>query len=277
MGSETESRRAVNVKKRDKKRSGNDRNRYTNKRSFSILLVAFVLLAATILGAVTFDNDSNNNGTGPDESYLAADTSWNGLATPITEGDGTQALPYEISTPGHLKFLSERVMLNDTFWNPSSNPKYYILTEDIVLNDLTYVKVWGEGFAPRNKWIPIGTDLNASSVEAPFYGHFDGNGKVVSGIYISVSGVGGNNQGLFGLVDRGTISNVGIDQSYIRGYTYVGGVVGEIRNNGVISNCYNKGTVVGDRVGGVAGFVDGSSMINCYNTGHIKTVAALGT
>ena len=58
-----------------------------------------------------------------------------------------------------------------------------------------------------------------------------------------------------------------------------GGIVGTL-DNGTITNCYNKGKIVGESyVGGIAGFFIGT-IINCYNTGEIisnSTQTYIGT
>ena len=68
----------------------------------------------------------------------------------------------------------------------------------------------------------------------------------------------------------------GPDSGNIRGYSYVGGVVG--LNRGTVENCYNTGTISSKRntsdVGGVVGCnggtVDnGGTVENCYNTGTV--------
>ncbi len=83
-------------------------------------------------------------------------------------------------------------------------------------------------------------------------------------------------QGLFGYVegqskiDKAIIKNVGIIDSNIQGYEYVGGVVGRANSYSTITNCYNIGDVTGVRsVGGVVGFADYSTITNCYSAGSV--------
>ena len=118
----------------------------------------------------------------------------------------------------------------------------------------------GEGEAPSvQSWTPIGG----------YTGTFDGNGHTVSGMYINNISV--INQGLFGVVSRGgTVQNLGVVNSYVFSYDYVGSVVGY--NIGTVQNCYNTGAVVATStlayVGGVVGENDGTVQ-NCYNTGAV--------
>ncbi len=101
-------------------------------------------------------------------------------------------------------------------------------------------------------WTPIG---NGSY---PFKGTFDGNDCTISGMYVS----GGNYQGLFGSVSGAntgtsdtTIKNVTLVNSYVKGDTYVGGIVGYLLYDTALSSCVVDATVEGTEfVGGVAGY-----------------------
>ena len=106
-----------------------------------------------------------------------------------------------------------------------------------------------------------------------FSGHYDGGEYTISGLYTKS---GYSYQGLFGYVrgqsssTKATIKNIGIIDSNIQGYQYVGGVVGYAYYYSTITNSYNTGTVTGsgNYVGGVVGDADGySAVINCYNIG----------
>ena len=115
-------------------------------------------------------------------------------------------------------------------------------------------------YAPANTWTAIGTESNC------FYGCFDGNGYAVHGIYINTPER--SSKGLFGYNSGGAIiANLGVVESYIYGYAYVGGVVGYLYIGAAI-NCYNTGNVTGGSyVGGVVG--KGSDVTDCYNTGSV--------
>ena len=145
--------------------------------------------------------------------------------------------------------------------------KTILLTADIVLNDTSDWENW-ENSAPNNTWTPIGSDWKIE-----FSGTFDGQGHTVSGIYINSENY--YYHGLFGY-NEGTIKNIGVTESYIKGIHYVGGVCG--RNDaGTISNCYNSGTVNGsdDYVGGVCGNNSGT-ISNCYNSGTVNGNSYVG-
>jgi len=87
-------------------------------------------------------------------------------------------------------------------------------------------------------------------------------------------------KGLFGVVDNGTIQNLGVEiaSGGITGGSYTGGVAGRLLSSS-ISNSYATGNVSGNNgVGGVAGYVvgAGSSIINCaaFNTSITRTSGA---
>ena len=132
------------------------------------------------------------------------------------------------------------------------------LTADILLNNTSNWQSWNDNTAGLKTWTPIG------NYNQPFIGTLDGQGHTVSGIYISNNN---NHQGLVGYLNAGgTIKNLGVEASYIKGYWYVGGVCGF--NYGTVSNCHNTGKIIGeDYVGGVCG--SSQTMNNCYNTGTI--------
>ena len=116
-------------------------------------------------------------------------------------------------------------------------------------------------------WDAIGTE------NYYFRGHYDGGKHTISGFYTKTSP---SYQGLFGYVrgqsetNMSTIKNVGIIDSDIQGYSYVGGVVGRAYYS-TVTNCYNTGAVYGDSyIGGVVGGAYYSTVTNCYNTGSVS-------
>ena len=159
---------------------------------------------------------------------------------------------YLISTADELRLFASMVNGGQT----SINGK---LTADILLNDISNWESWNESTAPANTWTPIG------SITYRFSGTLDGDGHSVSGIYINSEA---DYQGLVGFLDNGgTLQNVGVKASYIKGGYYVGGLCGW--NTGNVTNCYNIGSVEGNEiVGGVCGHNSGP-VTNCYNTGSV--------
>ena len=193
------------------------------------------------------------------------DTIWDGtVATGFGGGDGTVNNPYQITNGAQLAYLASQSasFAIDTRW------KYYVLTNDIVLND-TSSHDWK---ANATQWIQNGKGLNGWG----FCGTLDGNGHTVSGLYIT----GATFAGLFPKIDAGaTIKNLGIINSYVSG-TNVGAFVGaacvgaNVNSNNILNfnNCFADETV---EVSGtyVGGFVGQGQVIykfkNCYFTGNL--------
>ena len=180
---------------------------------------------------------------------------------------------FSISTAEELAGLASLVNGGNNFSGKTIN-----LENNLVLNDTSNWENWGTN-APLRTWTAIG-HKTLELHEIAFTGTFDGQGHTVSGIYINktITNVTGYYQGLFG-ISYGTIKNVGIINSYIKGYSIVGGVVGKNdTTNGRIENCYNSGTITTgsyNHAGGVAGNNLGT-ITNCYNTGEVMGASYVG-
>ena len=192
---------------------------------------------------------------------------WNGsIATAFAGGSGTAEDPYQIADGAQLARFAAMVngTLDGTQQNTAACGK---LTADILLNDISNWTSWNESTAPANTWTPIG---NSSQ---PFTGTLDGDGHSVSGIYINSTA---DDQGLVGyLGSGGTLQNLGVKASYIKGGYYAGGVCGW-NSSGTVTNCYNTGSVEGNYiVGGLCGDNEGT-VTNCYNTGSVSGNYSVG-
>lgn len=151
----------------------------------------------------------------------------------------------------------------------------FVLTEDLVLNQGIFTV--DEEFKPLYngtevsdtnmpaEWIPIGA--TGETFDVKFEGTFDGQGHTISGIYVYRTETH-QNAGLFGDV-KGTIRNLNISNSYIRGYT--AGSVCSGMTEGVIENCHNSGYVFGSQIcGGITGILQNSDMRECHNEGDFR-------
>ena len=106
-------------------------------------------------------------------------------------------------------------------------------------------------------WTPIGTYSN------PFSGTFDGNGHIISNMYVNRPN--DDNNGLFVVATNGYIKNLGITLSYIIGNYNQGGITGW---NGNVVSCFNAATVRGNaRTAGLCGAT--CFIKNSYNLGDI--------
>lgn len=181
--------------------------------------------------------------------------------TKPTKGDGlSEDTPYEITNAAELYWFAEQV-------NSGNTAIHAKLMDNITINDnvldengsLNEEK--SDTFEP---WTPIGEDNDHK-----YTGTFDGQNHTISGLYVVPTG---DYAGLFGYVLGGTIKNVGVVDSYIRGIRFVGGVCG-YNINGTIENSYNTGTVTvtGNyaSVGGVCGNNSYGTIENIYNTGKV--------
>ena len=164
---------------------------------------------------------------------------------------------YAISKSGELYWFANEV-------NSGRTTIKAVLTADIEVNKNVLSDDGTLNGTPTYSWTPIGTQ------DKPFVGTFDGNSHTISGLYFENT-TNGNYVGLIGYANGATIKNVGVIDSYIKGYTYVGGICGSGYNsNTTITNCCNAGTVSGSGyfVGGICGY-DGTQT-NCYNRGTVS-------
>jgi len=180
-------------------------------------------------------------------------------------GDGlSAATAYEIGTAAQLAGLAELVNAG----NSGFNDRYYKLTADINLNVAPYNT--GSGWTPIGieKQTGFGTDYIG------FKGNFDGNSHRVSGLYINNSYL--NCAALFGVIHNGVVRNLGVVNVNIRGWQYIGGVAGYVVGSS-ITNCYTAGNVGGNsNVGGVAGYISSSNVTNCYSTCTVSGGQSVG-
>jgi len=155
-----------------------------------------------------------------------------------------------IETAEHFASFAKKVNAGTNF-----SGQIIKLNANIVLNDTTNWQDWANN-PPANEWTSIGTSDNQ------FNGIFDGNGYIVSGIYINTTN---DFQGLFGVVNNNaTIKNLGITASYIKGKNHTGGLIGD--NGGEVSNSYSIVIVTGQEnvgwfVGCNIGNIDNSHSI----------------
>lgn len=168
------------------------------------------------------------------------------------EGDGSQKNPYLITTSAQLDHL--RQFLGDTYQDT-----YWKLGNDIDLESYSDA-VWG-----NEGWKPIGTS------QASFAGTLDGNGKVVSGLWLNRTAE--NYTGLFHSLS-GTVRNMGlvIGESGVNGKGYVGGLTG-LLGGGTVSGVYVTGEVSGTIcVGGISGNLLNATVQDSYT--NVKITAA---
>jgi len=168
---------------------------------------------------------------------------WDGTtAKDFACGAGTKLSPYIILTAEQLARLSFVVNSSDKAYSG----KYFKLGADILLNKGAVIDEKGALVADStklHKWTPIGN----SSVS--FDGNFDGDGHIVSGMFINTTST---HNGLFGN-SQGTVQNLTVDNSWVYGGNYTAGVVGYNRGTVKIISNYASVTSLNGPVGGIVG------------------------
>ncbi len=180
-------------------------------------------------------------------------------AAVFARGSGTSAEPWIIETPAQLAALRD-------FQGEAGVGKYFRLGRDIPLDD--YLSK-GSGHNGGKGWIPIGTE------SSPFKGTMDGDGHVVSGLWVKDSAL--EDSGLFGYASGAVFRNLHVELDNKKGLDsrrFMAPLAGFIRESEV-SGCSGKGVLrptgtLGLRLGGlVGGAVLDSSIRECYATGQI--------
>ncbi|MDR2099830.1 MAG: hypothetical protein LBP40_03255 [Campylobacteraceae bacterium] len=109
----------------------------------------------------------------------------------------------------------------------------------------------------------------------PFSGILNGNGHIISGLWINRTASNNEYDGLFGSIENDSIENLSIETSLegVHGYNYVGIIASTITNS-TIANSYTAGSISGrNNVGGIAEYVyiytkivRSYSLTNAYGT-----------
>jgi len=129
----------------------------------------------------------------------------------------------------------------------------------------------------NREWTPIGSVIDDDWIG--FKGHFDGNGKTVSGIYVD-NPSNFSSVGFFGMVKNCYIFNLSLKDVDISGFGAAGGLVGFFYYGYVFNNSVS-GYVAGDIcAGGIAGIVfndhPNGAVWNCWSDAWISGKGYLG-
>lgn len=169
---------------------------------------------------------------------------WDGsISNSFSGGNGTSSSPYIITKGSDLAFLAQRVDSGGTY-----SGTYFVIENDIILNDYSDWESWDKNFKPNNIFNAIGNS------DKDFRGHIDGRGHSIYGLYT-------NDGGLIYELYYGSVKNLGLEASYVSGNSSAGGLI--CQEYGTVENCYNKARVEGSQnVGGICGYVSGT-VKNC--------------
>lgn len=254
-----------------------------------VILIAGVVLNQSGLLKRT-EAESVWDGTFP--STMTASNYTYGTNAAGKRGNGSQSSPYYISTAPELAQMV--VNINGGLY--SGKEVYFQLANIINLDG--------------KQWRPIGVSNVANTV------YFDGNssaGYKITGLSLTSTG-SQLNQGLFGYLNGGSVSNLSVEGANLQlsttGGSSAGGIVGLATGGCQITNCSFAGTISGysdvggivgtceegsmvnrcsvasgsnikgvrQRVGGIVGFLNSSSrVINCSNAGNVNLDAATNT
>ncbi len=158
-------------------------------------------------------------------------------------GKGTAESPFQVENPADLKAVND----------------YIKVTKDSKI----YVKQVGDIDMQDASLTPI-----ASSVES-FEGHYDGGGYAIRNGKIETTSFGGIFGVVTGEVERLGVENLTSKNNENAGHARVGTIAGRVRGSGKISNCYVKGCTIEENQNGVAGGIvadiyDEGIISNCF-------------
>jgi len=218
-------------------------------------------------------------------SLVAQTSVWDGSQLPFTNGTGTQSDPYLIESAANLAHLA--YLVNNGIGAGSGNivgqDIYYKMTINVDLNG-------SQSF----QWTPIGY-YNSFADFYYFGGHFDGNGKTIANLFINSTTL--QRAGLFGMMNGGSIKNVGVTGNgsvTITGTgidgSAAGGIVAYCTGTTIFDNVSNTGNVSSTTMcyyyystyysysGGIIGHYEETTgttgttltISNCYNTGNVS-------
>ncbi|MCQ2064014.1 MAG: hypothetical protein MJY99_11835 [Fibrobacter sp.] len=184
------------------------------------------------------------------------------LLTNPFEGDGTLDAPFLLQDKDDVLYFNR--LLTDSVYVELYNDKHFKLTADVEFDSL--------------EWTPLGIFPRDFSYTG-FDGVFDGGGHTISGLVIK-----SDTAGFFAVANHASIFNFGIKNSSVQGEV-AGGIVGAVKVDGTIENCWNDNTSVygASSAGGLVGgkVLDSSSDLKLifdrtYNTGTIRGKGYVG-
>lgn len=168
---------------------------------------------------------------------------WDGsVATALAGGSGTKDDPYQIATGAQLAYLAQEI--NDRIPDSFSGSKYFVLTQDIDLNNLEWTSIGFADYTWDDDW---GMWIDGAG-GIGFGGLFDGQGHVISNLKINRTDAG--KLGLFGWLTSTSdyaVKNLTIRNASISGAHHAGILAGALNPSSNATPClYNvhvSGTV----------------------------------
>jgi hypothetical protein len=150
---------------------------------------------------------------------------------------------------------------------------YYLIN---AVSDFKQLLAFGQSATLKFR---LANDLDLAT-EPNFYipyltGEFDGNGHKISNVSLNFDLI--SPLGLFGyLAPGGKVTQVGVENVNVTGYSGVGGLVGDTYE-GTVSHSYSTGSVTGnDAVGGLMGHSNFGAVSDCYSSGSVTGDLSVG-
>jgi hypothetical protein len=173
----------------------------------------------------------------------------------IDEGNDYPRLAWE-NAGGTVMTVPVRTYSGDGVSTP-----FTLTNADDLMSMMAHQEDWDKKFE-----LDSNIDMSGVSCYLPpggFSGTIDGKDYTISNLTINEPG--GSFLGLIGICSDSNITNLGIIDINITGYSYLGGLVGRKKYSS-ISNCYTTGQVHGgsDYVGGLGGYASSSNISCCY-------------
>jgi len=167
-------------------------------------------------------------------------------------GDGTADNPYHIESLENLNWIASTGLYSNDPDQSTRFASHYIQTADI---DASLTASYSENIG----FFPIGRGEWENTPVRPFTGSYDGQGYTIDKLHVTRTVF--IRTGFFACTDGATIKNVTLTNVNVRGDKYTGGLIGFSRNT-LVSNCFVTGTVRGNTdVGGLIGRIDENSVI----------------
>lgn len=123
----------------------------------------------------------------------------------------------------------------------------------------------------------IGFEPIGPTKDNPFKGEYDGRGYVISNLTINKPSI--SHIGLFASTNGATLNHIRLTDVVVNGYNYVGGLVGDLRNNSRIIGSEVNGSVSSHglyHIGGMVGLQYNSSIINSYSDVSVDGASDIG-
>ena len=220
------------------------------------------LAAGNYTVAVSYPGNNDFAGCEADAEFSVIHTDTNETEPAVLTGSGTAEDPYRIGTKAELEKF--RDIVNGENGETKNQSACAVLTADI---DLGGIDADGNGI-PGREWNPIGHNPS-------YKGTFDGNGHVVSGVYVLCERY--QNAGFFGSLSSASVKRLGVTGVIIITCTeaMAGGIAGDAYHDSIISECWFEGEVTAAAnlslasAGGIVGHMDNCTVIDCYHAGPV--------